>query len=995
MEADKINAFLESGYERTLASLHNEKLLSAARQEEAVLNTAEERLKKNLQQQEIHQKEVVRQVARKKVSSLSELMAKIKETGGSVTSPEDYKRLENAFAELLNYYKGDEESGLEAITNKYLQMSETEGERFRDQAEKFYDKRKEDISRIIDKCLKDFSQLEDNYETASFRSPIWNRLEYKAKFPELNYVRLGDRKETITLFGKENALEFISPVVVPFFARNSISIIYKKDQRNLLKSVIDQIFVRSLMTAEAGNLYFYFMDAVGNGSLFLDYLNFDKSTMEVCNRKIFTGLTEIDRTLTELQLKCTDIDQHERKNRSLEEYNRTEKVPIPYRVVIMDAFPRGLSTAGLAVIARLVEYEKEAGVHFVFAVQEEDVPKMGQILPLTYQYRLEDTLCPDSMPADMKERVVQLTNRSFNQDKSVRFDEHYAGVPMWEGDCSNFTQVPLGMKKSLNYDILFDEEAKKGLPSAHTVIAGQTGCGKSSLLHSFIMGTCLKYSPDQVRFFLIDLKGVEFKVFEEYKLPHLDFVALNGSPEYGAHVLRLVLKKMEERMAVFQEKMVTRLPEFRQKFPNEVMPRYFIIIDEYQELFRDLDIARDSKESLERLTSVGRALGFNLILSSQTVELSAQTINNFSHRIAMRCDSTVARQVLKTPDERVMDLKVGQAIINAGTQADTIQSYFLSRDVEIAYLKEIREKWVALHGEEYEENMIVFDRERPALLKNNRTYRKMRPVSNTSAIVFSPGEKIMVDGLDVLDKISAEKNANILALGGNLAVSVRSLNGCVQSMLPQLPGSGVCFNLFNFVSLGKKDLFHAIKLASESVVPVCPGSTYSEKQEDLDACLEAVLKELENRRVKAAAGETLVPRFLVVYQTENCKSLQAVETMDFLDRLTPSISETATKLRTIMSVGPELGVHCLLHFADPASFEAVFTDKGSELKLFNHVLALQMSEDESRHILGSSRPYAGRLYDRIAGEEAANNRAIYLNAYTGDIEKIKPYSFVI
>ena len=993
METDTIKDFLESEYCKVIASLRDDKIWSAAKMDEVILQQAGTTMERNLQMQKNQQIDVIEQVSERKVSALNDLIHELMRNNGAAGSQDSYRKLLDALDELVKRYRSDEKASIESITEQYTKRAAEEEEKLRIKSKDVFRKRKEGLARMVDKGLKAFGRFEDDYETASLDSPIWNKLEYKASFPSLNYIRLGDVEARLELFGNSDSFHFTTPEIVPFFLKKSLTIVFKKEQRDKLKSVVDQIFVRSLMSAEAGNLFFYFIDAVGNGSMFLDYLHFDDSTKDVYNKQVFTTLTEVDRVLTGLQLTCTDIDQNVRKNRLLEEYNRTEKVPVPYRIVIMDSFPRGISSASLATVARLVEFEREAGVHFVFLVEEDDVSKMGAILPLTEKYVLNDNLVLDERMETIKSNVIQMTNRSFNATKSVKFHEYYdENVPMWKGNCANFTETPLGMVKAKNYDLTFDEEAKKGLPTAHTVIAGQTGCGKSTLIHSFIMGTALKYSPEQVRFFLVDLKGVEFKCYEEFKLPHAEFIAMNGNPEYGSHVLKLVLRKMEARTAYFQQKMVTTLPEFREKYPDEVMPRYFIIIDEYQELFRDLDIARESKESIDRLVSVGRALGFNLILSSQTLPLSASTLTNFSHRIAMRCQVSLGRQLLELSEAKTANLKVGQAIVNSGKQVDTIQSYYLTKDYRTAYLKEIRRKWLEWKGGNVEDDMIVFDGERPALLKNNRVWRKMKPVCQLTDIPFSPGEKIMVDGRDVMDTLAQSRNENLLSVGGNLAVSIRALNGCLQSFVPQLPPNEARFDVFNFVNKGKKELYDAIQSASESVCRRFTESHYSEATSDLVPVVEEILDEIKERKARIETGEFVPSRFLVIYQTANNPDLQEVEKFDeYYQTMKVASSELSTKLATILATGPEAGIHCLLHFSDPDMFFTVFGEK--EIKLFNHIVALQMSEDDSRLFLGSTRPYAGRLYDRTVGEEAAHNRAIYFNAYTMEFEKIKPYSF--
>jgi len=81
---------------------------------------------------------------------------------------------------------------------------------------------------------------------------------------------------------------------------------------------------------------------------------------------------------------------------------------------------------------------------------------------------------------------------------------------------------------------------------AHAMIAGQSGSGKSVLLHVLITGLAARYSPAELRFILVDGKtGVEFKAYES--LPHVDVACLNTSPAVARSVLADVVAEMDAR----------------------------------------------------------------------------------------------------------------------------------------------------------------------------------------------------------------------------------------------------------------------------------------------------------------------------------------------------------------------------------------------------------------------------------------------------------------
>ena len=68
----------------------------------------------------------------------------------------------------------------------------------------------------------------------------------------------------------------------------------------------------------------------------------------------------------------------------------------------------------------------------------------------------------------------------------------------------------------------------------HVLIAGKTGSGKSNLLHVLITNSALLYSPDHLQLYLIDFKkGVEFKIYASYQLPHARVIAIESEREFG------------------------------------------------------------------------------------------------------------------------------------------------------------------------------------------------------------------------------------------------------------------------------------------------------------------------------------------------------------------------------------------------------------------------------------------------------------------------------
>lgn len=611
-----------------------------------------------------------------------------------------------------------------------------------------------------------------------------------------------------------------------------------------------------------------------------------------------------------------------------------------------------------------------------------------------------------------------MENKEWNsqQQEILLFEDYYDHqVEWWNGDASNFTVIPVGQCKGKNYDLTFDEEYKGNYPSSHAIITGMLGTGKSSLLHTLIVGSCIKYSPNELRLILVDMKSNEFKQYDVEELPHADIIANHATPEVGCHILQTISEMINERMDFFIDKRVSNYYNFRNRFPNEELPRYLIIVDEYAPLIQDSYLRRDVLYLLNNIIVHGRKFGFNLILSSQTLNLPVEmlcedTWGREPNRIVMRSNAAVARSILGFGDDRVPQLEVGQAIIDADT-TDLVQLYYLptgdvNKDVvidaptkthksQIDYLKMIRERWNERTKRRYEHHIIVFDREKPALLSNNRTYNAMtyNPDTINKELLFSPGEKYMADGTDFMCKLGREKLENIIVVGGKIRVSTRTANTTFLSMLPQLDTSSTQIDIVSYQNQSDTELFDIIGRSSAQVCKKFPKAVFHELLQDISSVLDNIIEDIEQRKENAAKGTIFPPRFLVIYRTEANSQFTQEQVDTYLGRKY-AYSEQTNKIKQILLEGPQVGVFSLLHFSDVDGFFSMFDD--TDRSFFSHRILLQMSEDDSKLFLDSYiRKDAADLVDHEASEENRYNIVLYKNVFdNSDPIKIKPYEFM-
>lgn len=184
----------------------------------------------------------------------------------------------------------------------------------------------------------------------------------------------------------------------------------------------------------------------------------------------------------------------------------------------------------------------------------------------------------------------------------------------------------------------YAEISNKALEAEHTLIAGATGCGKSTFVHSIMQAALQQYTPEQMRFILIDPKAVELM---RYK--HIPHTIQYTNTEAGAVA---ALEYAEQIMAARYHMMEQQKKELWTQADGA---QIYIIIEELSDLMV-CPVAKQIRLAIQRLTQKGRAAGLHIIAATQAPSrkiIPAEITLNFTGRFALACESAIeSKQII-------------------------------------------------------------------------------------------------------------------------------------------------------------------------------------------------------------------------------------------------------------------------------------------------------------------------------------------------------------
>ncbi|MDE6278273.1 MAG: hypothetical protein K2M06_09240 [Muribaculaceae bacterium] len=747
-----------------------------------------------------------------------------------------------------------------------------------------------------------------------------------------------------------------------------------------------------------------------------DFMTGLDDSFKLLNRdlyKVVYRTDEVRTTLASLQERASTILRNllVEKGTTLQDYNSTHENKEANILLILKNFPHGLNTENLDSLRKLANVGPKVGLYIIIFTSKEFIDEMSErdveafdvveFSKTTNSYHFKDddndifSILKTSDTHDLTEEVAQFEALSetalkkivkevnskceLKEDVVVSFSEYLPEISVWwSSESSRQIDIPFGIGNDMQIKSLKITQ-ESGQNTA--VVIGIPGSGKSVFLHSLICSAAIKYSPDELRMYLIDFSGVEFNSYAIGKLPHARVIAPEAEREFGLSILNELVEEGSRRMALCRDHNVSNIVDLKRVTPGIKIPRLLVIIDEFQKLFEvDNDpIAKEANTKIHIIIQEFRKFGINLVLATQKLPTSSFLPRDLiANRVVFKSAPNDFDSLISSEDRSGMPrLRTGQCVYNSESGAayanEIVQGFFTSKFDLDNLMSKIR-NFEREFSYEREPLKVFRSADLPIFEERRREerHKSVSPIPYIVPVYF--GESIAVSDIDVNVELVKENANNILIIGGEADIA---RNIAFNAMRSAVAGHNEDTAKVVVLSGMRADNPINEKISEFAASTLCDFTMVSSNR-DVEDVLKALREEIDRRR----NDETVPQQHIYV----TCFDFQSIRALDRDTSGTmPKLSPAAKDMDFVIRSGASVGVFVIAQTDTLDALNRV--SNSSPLSMFNFRVALQMSEDMSYKIVGT--PLANKLFvfnrpsSRFRGYVRDNTRNLTV--------KFKPY----
>lgn len=716
----------------------------------------------------------------------------------------------------------------------------------------------------------------------------------------------------------------------------------------------------------------------------------------------------------------------------------------PYEIVVLnanDANNRGELTS-------LFKNGANSGIYFIVMNNKDEQPPYAQNDSILNQTSVIQTLDADDdffigIPMDIVQKANIFTRDREWMPAATKYINDRSVVKVFH-DWEAIINAPYP-ENSPELSAIIGYEQGTGVPVKykmdiagshyHSFVIGGTGSGKTSFLHNIVLSFALKYKPEDLELYLIDLKGPEFGRYKQ--LQQAGAVLVDKSDDLITYeVIGSLVKKMLTRKEMFTDS-GGDLAKYNKIHPNNPLPQILLIVDECQNLFKtnseNPELARKIVDAITIIATEGRAFGIHLLMATQSLNncplLDQGVLNQFQDFWILPCVDTDAKMLVKAEHKEIVGQEAnrmerekttnrGQCFLQGTDGYHRFKYNFISDDKKSIEDKSVVEQFIERSinkalGHNSNGQVFFSGRQNYSLYVNAD-----RLVSqNQRYLVASAGQNISFDQAPNLIHLIPEQGQNILTMGYNdkQFVTRASIDLLLSLILSSRKNElGYRFLVINSLGVEGAEYNNLLKRMADNgyidlLEPKQSGSWLKSLCAEIgsDSVTPTILTILGQEKFNLLKNNADLPSdteessssefdiFTLPDENDIQGTLSIMANLNFgvaasQEEVPLDVKTYRDALRYILQKGPERGVHTILQ-VNKASEIALSNSNGYSLdnlelyKLFGHIVFLQVDKDtESFFSL-----YELQLHEI---QETENRlRAYYYNPNGGSSQLFSPY----
>ena len=487
----------------------------------------------------------------------------------------------------------------------------------------------------------------------------------------------------------------------------------------------------------------------------------------------------------------------------------------------------------------------------------------------------------------------------------------------------------------------------------HSFIIGQTGTGKSVLLHDIIIEAIHKYSPEDLQLYFLDCKlgGVEFNQYKDVK--HARALLVDNSDILVIlEILRDLAEQMQDRGRILRDAGLQKIDDYNQAHPDARMSRIWVVIDECHVIFEQHSISERKARSeiidiLTKVATEGRSQGVHLILATQTLanaDIPTSILNNITDRYILNCAPIDAEKMWPNSSRLTAKLGVGDVLYHntTGKYPDTqFHAFYYTKDEIQSQIETAVNKAAECqsNGQFYFNGSQVFRFDKEVF----ETLAKVRR-ENLKACI---GRSVSLKQLPVLITLKQDMSENVLLTGiDEKGQSMRTAMDLLFSLVASNFGADLNYKFYVF------DFKDDDEGEYQEVLD------YLEKSRKITIVRKRQQANLLKQTVDDIKSGNAVPSMFMILGQQRFRELKmdieleektqvmdSFGTMSFAPVSGKEVKTYKDALNYILDNGPEHHVHTILQVDKPDNllFEDIITSK-MIFRKFRHLVMLRSDE---------------------------------------------------